>query len=58
MIDLHLVAYASLYEVVRMYLAGEVNIKYLRKRHKDIEEDLQQEVIRERQANDRSASER
>lgn len=42
--DPHLVAYASLHEVVRRFLAGDANTKYLRKRHTDIEEDLQQAI--------------
>ena len=43
--DVHLVAYASLHETVRRFLAGEANAKYLRKRHADIEEDLQRAVV-------------
>lgn len=39
--DRYLVAYASLYETVRRFLAGEANRSYLAKRHQDIEEDLQ-----------------
>jgi hypothetical protein len=43
--DIHLVAYASLHETVRRFLEGESNVKYLRKRHRDIEEDLQRAVV-------------
>jgi len=39
--DIHLVAYASLHETVRRFLAGEANRGYLIKRHRDIEEELQ-----------------
>jgi len=41
----YVVAYASLHETVRRFLAGESNVKYLRKRHGDIEEDLQRAVV-------------
>jgi hypothetical protein len=43
--DIHLVAYASLHETVRRFLAGEANRRYLTKRFEDIEEDLQRAVV-------------
>jgi hypothetical protein len=48
--DIHLVAYASLHETVRRFLAGEANRGYLAKRHRDIEEDLQRAVVAARRA--------
>lgn len=44
--DIHLVAYASLYETVRRFLEDEANRSYLGKRHRDIEEDLQRAVAK------------
>ncbi len=40
----YVVAYAALYESVRRVLEGESNLKYLRKRHVDIEVELQAAV--------------
>jgi hypothetical protein len=48
--DIHLVAYASLHETVRRFLAGEANRSYLSKRFEDIEDDLQRAVVAERTA--------
>lgn len=48
--DMHLVAYASLHETVRRFLAGEASRGYLAKRHRDIEEDLQRTVVAARAA--------
>lgn len=42
--DIYLVAYASLHETVRRFVDGEASRGYLAKRHRDIEEDLQQAV--------------
>lgn len=46
--DIHLVAYASLHETVRRFLAGEANRSYLTKRFEDIEDDLQRAVVARR----------
>lgn len=38
--DAYAVAYAALHEVVRRFLAGEANARYLRRQHAEVEDDL------------------
>jgi hypothetical protein len=48
--DVHVVAYASLHEIVRRFLAGEANRRYLARRFEEIEEDLRRAVVERRRA--------
>lgn len=47
MSDRYVSAYAQLHEVVRMHLAGQVNVKYLRAKHAEIERELRAEIEKE-----------
>lgn len=46
--DAYAYAYGCLHEVVRMHLAGQVNVRCVRKRHAEIESELREAIEKER----------